>query len=206
VRELPPPFRFDLRSLIKRATQKLKTQVDGVSINLPFVSFNVKPDDLQKGVAQEIVIRLADRRVLNAWECCDNCIEQALGSLQEIRSMLVDKQVEMTKLTDTPLFLVVELMLEGIRQFLTFEQRLKDGGERSPLVLPGPSGFGRRDNRQLYFAALEMIRAHLHRCLLQVAKIADTRIPKIADSMRYDEVWQLAAYESPALPPTEGAG
>jgi len=44
-----------------------------------------------------------------------------------------------------------------------------------------------------------MLRAHLHRCLLQVAKIAHTRIPNIGDHMRYDEAWQLEAYSRPAI-------
>ena len=175
-------------------------QVDGVAINLPFISFSVKPDDLQKKVAQEIVIRLADRRVLNAFECCDSCIEQALASLQEIRTMLVDKQVEMAKLTDSPLYLLVEFMLEGVRQFFTFEQHLKERTERPPSMIPSSSGLRRPwGRREHYFAALEMLRAHLHRCLIQVAKIADVQIPKIADNMRYDEAWQLEAYEAPAL-------
>jgi len=201
MRQLPPPFRFDVRSLIKRARQKLNTQVDGVTINLPFISFSVKPDDLQKKVAQEIVIRLADRRVLNAFECCDSCIERALASLQEIRSILVDKQVEMAKLIDSPLYLLVEFMLEGIRQFFTFEQRLKERTERPPSMIPRSSGLRRlRGRREHYFAALEMLRAHLHRCLNQVAKIADTQIPKIANHMRYDEAWPLEAYETVALP------
>jgi len=72
MRVLKSPFRFDLRSLIGDARRKLSNCVDGVTINLPFVSFNVKPDDIEQKVAREIVICMADRRVLNAFECCDN--------------------------------------------------------------------------------------------------------------------------------------
>ena len=201
MRNLAPPFRFDLRSLLKRARQKVNSQVDGVSINLPFVAFNVRPDDLQQSVAREIVIRLADRRVLNAFECCDDCIEKALESLQDIRSELVEKQVAMAKMTDSPVYLLVEFMLEGIRQFLTFEQHLRHPSAMSKLVLPDSLTNHRLpEQREQYFAALEMLRAHLHRCLLQIAKIADIQIPKIADSMRYDDAWQLEAYEKPRLP------
>jgi hypothetical protein len=50
--------------------------------------------------------------------------------------------------------------------------------------------------REKYFAALEMIRAHLHRCLSQVAKIGNIEIPNISKNMRYDEIWQLEAYEA----------
>jgi len=44
-----------------------------------------------------------------------------------------------------------------------------------------------------------MLRAHLYRCLTQVSKIADIKIPKITDAMRYDEAWQLEAYEKLVL-------
>lgn len=56
----------------------------------------MKPDKMERKVAREVVIRLADRRVLTSAECCDNCIDQALASLQEIRRIIVDKQVELS--------------------------------------------------------------------------------------------------------------
>ena len=65
------------------------------------------------------MIRMAERRVLNASECCDNCIDQALESLQKIRSLLVDKQVELADHTDGALYLLIEAIDEPIRQFLT---------------------------------------------------------------------------------------
>jgi len=89
------------------------------------------------------------------------------------------------------------LQVEAIRQFLTFEQRLNESipPERS---LISPKEFRKPHQvREQYFAALEMLRAHLHRCLLQISRIADTAIPKIADHMRYDDAWQLEAYERP---------
>ncbi len=198
MQKLPPPFRFDLRSVISEARRKVSTRVGGVTINLPFLSLNVKPEDLERRVAREIVIRMADRRVLNAFECCDNCIDHALASLQTIRSFLVDKQVELAKAVDGPLYLLVELMLAAIRQFITFEERLgqERGGVGEAQSRPGPRR-GPYEPRQKYFAALEMLRAHLYRCLSQVAKIAAIEIPLIADHMRYDEAWQLEAYEAP---------
>lgn len=75
------------------------------------------------------------------------------------------------------------MMLEGIRQFLTFEQKLKK----------------RREDAEAYFGALEMLRAHLYRTLSQIAEIASITIPKIADHMRYDSAWQLEAYKKPEL-------
>lgn len=182
MRILPPPFQFDLSSLIARM-RKLPRALDGISINLPFVSISVKPDDTERLVAREIVIRMADRRVLNAFECCDDCIAHALSSIQEIRCLLVDKQVELSEHTNGALYLLIEAMAEAIRQFSTFEQTLGRGLE----------------DRQKYFAALEMLRAHLHRVLRQVALIASVKIPKIASHMRYDDAWQIEAYARPEL-------
>src|ERR1700686_1775999 len=119
------PFRFDLTDLLERARRIASKRVSGITISLPFLSIPINPKDREKEIAREIVIRLKDRRVLNAWECCDNCIGRALTSLQEIRRILVDKQVELSEVHDGPLFLLIDAMTIGIRQFLTFEQHLK---------------------------------------------------------------------------------
>ena len=66
MRDLPPPFRFDLRALLSNARKKVNSTVNGVSINPPLITFNVQPDGLERKVARELVIRLTDRRVLNA--------------------------------------------------------------------------------------------------------------------------------------------
>jgi len=184
-RDLKPPFKFDIGKILDRA-RKLPVSIDGVTITLPFVEVTLKPDDLERKVAREVVIRLADRRVLNAWECCDGCIDDALKSLQEIRQTIVEKQVELSSKADGVLFLLLDSIRDVIRQFLTFEQRLT---ERSS------------ESRQLYFAALEMLRAHIHRSLLQISKIADMEIPGISAQMRYDGNWQLEAYQKPPLLP-----
>lgn len=84
MQERKPPFRFDLSEVLRRL-RSISGRVDGVSLSLPFFSITVKPDDLDVRVAREVVIRLADRRVLNAFECCDSCIEKALVSLEKIR-------------------------------------------------------------------------------------------------------------------------
>jgi len=194
MRDLAPPFQFDISTLIRKARRYVAKQVDGVTINLPFVSFSVRVDDLEQKVAKEIVIRLADKRILNAFECCDSCVEKALTSLQEIRSLLVGKQVELSGLTDRGLYLILELMLEGIRQFFTFEERLRACNSHFPRKLHARLY---RHDLQPYFAALEMLRRHLYRCLIQIAVVADTTIPKIADNMRYENAWQLAAYKKP---------
>ena len=185
VRDLKPPFKFDLDSILGRL-RRLPVAVDGVTITFPFIGVTVKPDNVERKVAREIVIRLADRRVLNAFECCDGCIDQALASLQEIRKIIVDKQVELADKSDGPLYILLDSIREAIRQFLTFEQRLT-----------------RRDHKSQasYFAGLEMLRAHIHRTLLQIGKVGGKKIPGISPHMRYDEQWQIEAYKKPPLLP-----
>lgn len=178
-REFKPPLLFDVSATVEKL-RKLPVKVDGVTINFPFLKVSVKADRTESKVAKEIVIRLADRRVLNASECCDNCIENALRSLQEIRKIIVDKEVELSDHADGVLYILLDSIRESIRQFLTFEQRLQNRQ-------------GQRD-RELYFAGLEILRGHIHRTLLQISKIAKIAIPGIVDHMRYDENWQLNAY------------
>lgn len=192
-------LKLDVGELIGRSRRKLAGRVGGVSINLPFVSFNVSAEDAEVAAAQEILIRLSDRRVLSARECCDNCIDDALVSLQEIREVLVEKQVQLAALSDGPVYLLTEFMLEPIRQFLTYEQRLR----QIPPVLPADPSFRRNPMvRDAYFAGLETLRGHLHRCLLQLAKIAEIDTPKVLSTLEYSREWVLADYkEVGALPP-----
>lgn len=184
------PFKFDVSNIIKRF-KSLPITVDGaVKINIPFLEVTVKVDDREKKIARELVIRLSDRRVLNAWECCDSCIDNALKSLQEIRQILVDKEVELSDKTDSALYILMDSIRYAIKQFLTFEQSL--------------SGMHKFDHhfyeqREMYFAGLEILRAHIYRTLIQISKIADFEIPGISQNMRYDEQWQLDTYVDPRL-------
>lgn len=191
------PFQFDMSELIQRGRAFLNNRVGDVTLNLPFVSFAVSPKDKERQIARELVIRLRDRRVLSAWECCDDCIDNALASLQEIRRTLVDKQVELAEMQEGPLNLTIEAMALGIRQFLTFEQRLRQMDE-----LPdAPRDFRRQpEARQEYFDALEMLRGHLSRCLGQVAAIAGMDTPGDGLIANYQGAWQLEAYKPLALP------
>lgn len=127
-----------------------------------------------------------DRRVLSAWECCDNCINDALASLHEICKFLVDKQVELSDLSEEPLFQLINAMRLGISQFLTFEQRLKS--EDATRYLRPP------DVRQTYFDALEELRGHLSRCLGQIAVLAGMEVPSEGLVANYQGPWQLEAY------------
>src|SRR5690606_32059882 len=144
--------------------------------------------------AREIVIRLKDRRVLSAWECCDNCIDQALESLQEIRRMLVDKQVELSDLQDGTLYLLLDAMALGIRQFLTYEQTLSSA-EGLPDSAVSHSFRRMPEVRQSYFDALELLRGHLSRCRGQIAAIGGMELPAEGVIANYRGAWQIEAYQ-----------
>lgn len=187
------PFQFDITALIARARRQISNHLGDPTLNLPFLSIPISLKDRERQVAREIVIRLKDRRVLSAWECCDNCIDNALRSLQEIRSTLLDKQVELSDLQDGPLYLLIDFMVIGIRQFLTYEELLKQ--DNNTVTHPRFGDFHRPpDVRQAYFDALEVLRGHLSRCLGQIAIIADMPTPTEGLIANYSGPWQLDAY------------
>ncbi len=201
----PCLFRLELRQLIEDSAKKLQDHSGKIAIRLPSATVSIQPTALEQRVAREIVIWMADRRVLNAKECCDDCIRRALESLQKIRERLVSKQVDLAQATEGALFLFIEMQLEAIRQFLTFEEQLNPNSDRTPDFAPGFSDLLRpHDRREPYFDALEKLRAHLHRCLIQISKIADVAIPRIEGHMRYDEAWDLTMYNKPTAIPREG--
>lgn len=171
------PFPLDIGGIVRRARQ-LSVKVDGVSIELPFVSVSVEVADVEQAAAREIVIRLADKRVLNANECCDGCVRSAIDSLQDIRRLLVDKQVELSDHHGGALYLILETMLQAIRAFLTFSEALD----------PRPAHLDE------YRASLGALRGHLYRSLSQVAAIARMDIPTIPQHMRFDSPWPEHLY------------
>ena len=194
------PFKFDLTDLLAHARRQLVGRIGDVTLNLPFISFAVSPKDRERLVAREIVLRLRDRRVLSAWECCDDCIDRALTSLKEIRQLIIDKEVELAELQDGPLFLLLDAMATGVRQFMTFEELLRRDENAPPH--PRFGEFHRPpDVRQTYFGGLEILRGHLSRCLGQIAIIAG--MPALADGIieNYQGPWQLEAYKPPAQLP-----
>jgi hypothetical protein len=199
------PFQFDVADLLTKAYRRTKSSIGEVTISLPFVSIAVSPKDREREVARELVIRLRDRRVLSSQECCDGCIDSALASLQEIRQILVEKQVTLSDLQHGPLFLMIDMMRQGIRQFLTYTERLSDleddltaGAHRDFRRLP--------EARHAYFTALELLRGHLSRCLTQVAAVGGMPPPQEGLIAQYQDGWMLNAYVAPtALPvPTQG--
>jgi hypothetical protein len=189
-------LKFNFNELLKKAATKAKKHVDGVTINIPFLAFTVKTTDPERKVARELLIRLPDKRVLSSKECCDNCIDRSLDSLQEIRSILIDAQVNLSDFHDGGLYLLIELMAEGLRQFITFEEKLrvaasvKDAAEITDHWRP-------RDTREEYFEALKQLRFHIHSCLKQVAAIADMKTLKIENYLKSNAEWELSMYTKP---------
>jgi hypothetical protein len=192
------PFKFDVKDAVSRLQRLANKRVGSVTVNLPGISVPVLLKDREKQIAREIIIRLKDRRVLSAWECCDDCIDRALASLQEIRKFLVEKQVELADLSDGPLFIFVDAMAMGIRQFLTFEQHLTK--RELPVRNRTPDFYRLAEVRQEYFDALELLRGHISRCMEQICHIAGMRIPKDGLIKNYKGDWQIDAYKQPLLP------
>jgi len=187
-----------MTELLTRARRQVNTRLGKVTLNLPFLNIEVNPKDREREIAREIVIRLKDRRVLSAWECCDDCINRALTSLQEIRRTLIDNQVKLSEVQDGPLYLILDVMALGIRQFLTYEEVINRGD--AALRHPRFHDFQRPpDTRQAYFDGLEVLRGHLSRCLSQIAAIAGMEAPSNGVIANYQGPWQVAAYVRPTF-------
>lgn len=160
---------------------------------LPFVTVLAVPSPLERRIANELLIRLSDRRVLSSWECCDNCIDDALRSLQQIRSILLERRIELADEQGGILSQVIELMLTAIRQFLTFEQGLASADATKP---DSANDFYRpQEDRQIYFDALEQLRGHLSRCMGQIAVVAGLDVPSDGFIAGYQGPWQMEAYK-----------
>ncbi|HHT9153666.1 MAG TPA: hypothetical protein ACFYEM_09090 [Candidatus Hypogeohydataceae bacterium YC40] len=166
-------LKFNISSILQRIKQNSK--VEGVSINLPFLSINLTVYDDEEKIAREVLIRLRDKRVLVAWECCDDCIKNALASMQDIRTLLVNKQVELPD-ENSALFVLFDLMLAGIRQFLTFTER-----------------YYFHIYREEYFGALEVLRGHLLRCIEEISKVGNTT-PQLSNRLNFNPIWEKEHY------------
>jgi len=187
------PFQFEIASVLSSLARSADARSCAVRLSLPFVNFLVCPSEREKAAAVEIIVRAADRRVLSAQECCDNCIDNALRSLQELRGQLVEKQVELSGERKGSLYQLIELMLVAIRQFLTFEQKLarrdRMGGLKRGERIRSP------EDRQTYFDALELLRGHLSRSLGQITVIADMNLPSDGLIAGYQGAWPINAYK-----------
>jgi hypothetical protein len=174
------PLRFDVRKLIAKGRRTLNKRVAGAQIRLPGFTFSVAPVDPEVKVARQLMVWLADRRVLTSKECCDGCIDSSLSSLLKIREYLVAKQVELADLSDGPLFFLIEFMAQGVRQFLTYEERLKMEFTHE-VSRDSHRPYPQRDR---YFDALAILRQHFYWALQQLAIIADMPLPSFPDYLR----------------------
>lgn len=197
------PFKFDVGDLLAKAKRQFVGRVGEVTINLPFVSFSVNPKDQERRVARELVIRLKDRRVLSSQECCDGCIDRSLASLQKIRETLTEKQVELAEFQDGPLFLMLEAIAAGIRQFMTFEELLQRD-EDQVTSLRREEFYRPPDKRQAYFDALEILRGHIGRCIEQIAAIGGVPAPNGDVIGTYRGAWQIESYKAAPMQISDG--
>ena len=189
------PFKFDVSASIATARRKLNNNVEGVTITVPFGSFRVSPDDLEQKIAAEIVERMADKRVLSGSECCDNCIDYSISSILDIRSLIVDKKVILFKAKDGSLYMILDWMQETIKQFLTYQENLEKSSQNK-IFVSAISDFKRpQENREKYFAALEMLRNHLCCCLIEISRIAKVAPPYSVKDGKGERAWRLENYK-----------
>lgn len=183
-------FRLEIGSALRDLARGADGRPGALPLVLPFLTVQVHPSARERAVAAEIVLRVSDKRVLNVQECCDACIDAALTSLQEIRSRLVDARVSLTN-EHGALSGLVELTLTGIRQFLTFEQRLP---RSSVSPQQGDEFYRDAEVRQAYFDALEQLRGHLSRCLGAAAVMAGMNLPSDGLVAGYAGPWPTEDY------------
>lgn len=186
-------FQFDIADALRELVRSADARPAALQLSVPFMNVLIHPIEIEKSIAAEIIVRATDRRVLNARECCDECIENALRSLQELRSLFSEKKALLARERNRPLSALIELMLVAIRQFLTFQQKLSTK-HREDIARSGEK-IQLGDNRQLYFDTLELLRGHLSRCLGQVSLIAGMNAPSDGLIAGYQGAWPLDAYK-----------
>ncbi len=170
-----PPLRFDVGDLVGRFSRTLRKSIGKVTLNLPFGSVEVDLTDKERKAAREVLIRLSNHRVLNGGECCDNCVRDSLDSLKEVRRLLTDEMVKLADVPDAPLYALLDMMRDGIKQFMTYTERLDHAS--------GGSWDGPRLRRPYrpYSEALSVLRRHLGSCIDEIAKLAgQKRVERIS--------------------------
>lgn len=185
-------FQIDIRDLIKKGCRNLNKRVGSVTISTPAgVSFQVEPHDPEVTLAREVLIYMRDRRVLNSKECCDDCIDRSLSSLQKIRAYLVECEQKLANLTDGSLFLMIEFTLDALRQFVTYSEQIEqEFAERDTTIRDL-----RREPeaRERYFSALNRLRNHCWQTLQQISHIAKVDLPSVPEYLRMTD-WESNAY------------
>ncbi len=185
-------FTIEIAELVAKGRRNLNKRVVGLEITAPpGITFIVDPHDPEVTAAKKTVIFLSDRRVLNASECCDDCIDRSLASLGKIREYLVGQQQELVHLSDGVLYLMIEFILDAIRQFMTYSEHLeRDYGPSGSSI----SDFRRHPQaRDAYFSALNRLRRHISDTLSQVRLIAGEDPQKVPENLRF-KGWDHESY------------
>ncbi len=192
----PPPdaseFKIDVQRLFKDARRNLNKRVGSVQISLPpNITYVLEPHDPEITIARKILVFTRDRRVLSSKECCDGCIDRSIESLRKIREYLVERQEELIHLSDGVLFLLTEHLIDAIRQFMTYSERLEIAYSQDP---DAPADLRRHpETRRVYFEALERLRAHILQTLYQLALVAKTDFPSVPENLRITD-WDRSRY------------
>jgi hypothetical protein len=187
-----PEFKIDVRRLLKDARRTLNKRVGKVQISLPpNITYVLEPHDPEITIARKILVFTRDRRVLSSEECCDGCIDRSIESLGKIREYLVERQQELVHLSDGVLFLLTEHLVDAIRQFMTYAERLDLAYHEDSHA---SSAFRRHPGaRHHYFEALKRLRAHILQTLHQLALVAKIDFPKVPDNLRITN-WDSSRY------------
>lgn len=169
------PFGVNVGSLTQRARQWIGRRIAGATVSATGVSFQIRATDPERDAARKLFIRLRDRRVFNAFDCCDNCVRNTLASLQEVRKILVESQVEVANFHDGDLFWIADYLRLIIREFLSWEERL-----RAAL---GPAQASKEElyidpvYRAAYIKSLDTVRAHARAALEALADVSQMKLP-----------------------------
>jgi hypothetical protein len=99
-------------------------KLDSLSVGIPFLNINFTiTDDIEKDIANEILVRSEDKRFLTSWQCCSNCTQQAIDSSLEYRKFLVDQKVKLSKIKNSQLLKVVDYLLNETKRFLSISEK-----------------------------------------------------------------------------------
>ena len=149
--------------------------LDSISLSFPFgVNIQIKPVESEIKIAREVIIKLIDRRILNAAECCAECIQRAIDSLKEIKADLIDIKCKLTDNINRPIYYFIDYIVLSINSFLDFIERYKIDMEM---------------NRPTYFDALEKLRRHIAKCMVEISKIGECKIDTTHYAFKNNAEW-----------------
>lgn len=165
---------IDVRDLVRRARRWLKTRAEGATVNTGFISFPLTVNKAERTAARKLLIRLRDKRVFTAEDCCDDCVRNSIASLQDVRAILVGQQADLADHHEGQLFWVIDYMLATIRAFLTWDERTRADSASDSNADTYDRERGRTHH---YIEQLDVLRAHVRTALQGMAVIAEIDLP-----------------------------